>query len=580
METPRSSSGVVGQHMMLQSAFGLFLGALQFLELGVNLPFSMSLVDTIWLCGSGFALGVVLNLLLASCCLPLILLKRQGELADTLSLGWLLTGLTHLGVLLLPFAWMKWNFEQPALAGIIVVVWLLMGVLLQTNGRFWLRRLLRDHGHLRHLYGTLISVTMVLASIGVVSFQNRGYGASNAILSDPDVMVVSLDGIGTNALSRYSSDSFANTPNLDSLASQCIDFSEAVSVSTEVFPAHVAMFTGRYPGQLNIVDDQGLLKYASATLAEKFVKEGYATALFANHPHLDMKQGFAQGMQRIDVDQPLDVLGFRVKGAGQYRTGEWLQQWQGAEPNPLDPLIQAGKFLNTYQDKPVFLWVQSQVPNFLEPQEYRKHVEQIDAQVGDFVRMLDTRKVDRERLLIVTSAFGNHFDYGKSDHRGIAESVIRVPLIICPLKAQPHSPKPFEGQVRTVDIPNTVYAQVGFTHNKEISSVDISDRQKDHVVYQTVLMGHDPEHEGGFQLGYRFQASNSDTIYKYKWFTHRKLQGIYNLMNDPTELDNIVSKAPQMRSDLSNALTTAASSIPALKVTPNLSHPETFQPIP
>ena len=59
-------------------------------------------------------------------------------------------------------------------------------------------------------------------------------------------------------------------------------------------PSHVAMFTGRYPGQINIVDDAGLLKFASETLAERFAREGYSTALFANSSVLNMEHGFAQ----------------------------------------------------------------------------------------------------------------------------------------------------------------------------------------------------------------------------------------------------------------------------------------------
>ena len=110
--------------------------------------------------------------------------------------------------------------------------------------------------------------------------------------------------------------------------------------------------------------------------------------------------------------------------------------------------------------------------------------ESLDGEVGDFVRMLENRPVG-ERLLIITASFGNHFDYGKSDRRGISEAVIRVPMIICPLKQSAHLSSPLNGQVRTVDIPNTVYAQVGFSHNKEIPSVDTSDRDKEHVVYQT-----------------------------------------------------------------------------------------------
>ena len=161
----------------------------------------------------------------------------------------------------------------------------------------------------------------------------------------------------------------------------------------------------------------------------------------------------------------------------------------------------------------------------------------------------------------------------------ISESGIRVLMIICPLKDSAHLQSSLQGQ-GTVDIPNTVYAQVGFSHNKEIPSVDISDRDKDHVVYQTVLMGKDPKSDDGFEMGYRFQASKSDTMYKYKWLTSSKQHGVYNIDRDPTELENIVGIAGDMSEELATALTTAARAIPSLKVTPQQCDQTVFQPIP
>lgn len=569
---------MVKQHFGLHCCFGVLLGSAQFFELGLNVPFSIGASDTFILWLTGIVLSVTVNVVLATLCVPAIA-TRTAEPFIGLGRGLFAVGMIHLGVLIVPFAVEKYLQHQPALAGMLLIVWTLFGVLLYTNGRFWIRRLLANHQSLSRLNLFLLGLTVLCSGAGVLAFHSRGYGASNAITSDPDVLVVSLDGVGVNAVSAYQQDSIASTPNLDSLASQCLDFTEAISVATDVFPSHVGMFTGRYPGQINIVDEKGLLKFASETLAERFAREGYATALFANSPLLDMKQGFAQGMQNVDVDAPLNLFGLNIRGAGHYRLGNWIQVGQGIRHNPVTPIQNAHHFFEGYTDKPVFAWVQSQIPDHIEPAEYKNIVESLDEQLGDFVRMLDNRPVERERLLIVTSSFGNHFEYGKSDGRGISEAVIRVPLIICPLKENAFLAEPQVGQVRTVDIPNTVYAQVGFSHKKEIPSVDISDRTKEHIVYQTVLIGEDPESEGGFQMGYRFEASNSDIMYKYKWYTARKQHGVYNLNLDPTEMENIVGIAGGMSSELATALTQAAKAIPDLHVSKDQVQPEFFQPI-
>ena len=564
-------------HLLLHTVFGVLLGAVQFLELGLNLPIHLALVDTVALMVFGLGHAGILGLTVALFLSPFVLISKT-EPWKVLSRFLLLGGSVYLAALLMPFAWNKWTQNQQVLAGMVVAVWLLLVLLLHTNGRFWIRRLVQQ-GNLRKLYAFLSSVSILVSGIGIGAFQNRGYGGSNAISSDPDVVVISLDGIGVNALSRYSESSFALTPNLDALANQCMDFSEAISVSTEVFPGHVAMFTGRYPGQINIVNDDGLLKFASKTVAERFVKEGYATTLFANAPALNMAQGFAQGIQLIDVDQPLDVFGYAIRGGGGYRFGGWIQQVSDMSADPTTPLNSLSDFMVSYTQKPVFAWVQSKIPDNLDSKAYRAQVERVDKTIGTVLRTLDQREVERERLLILTSTFGNHFEYGKSDRRGISESVVRVPLIVCPLESNGTHSQSIEGQVRTVDIPNTIYAQVGFAHNKEISSVDISDQQKQHVVYQTILMGSDPESDG-FQLGYRFQAASSDYIYKYKWYTHRTMHGVYNLSKDPTELDNILGSANSMATELSTALIEAARLIPNLEVEDRNLQSEMWQAIP
>ena len=570
----------IRQHLALQICFGLLLGAVQFIELGLNLQFGLGIQDALILWGVGTVFAVVLNMLLALITIPLVWSSLDEERPTKLGRGLLVVGMVHLAVLLVPFVITKLEYGQQALAGMLIVVWILLGVLLHTNGRFWIRRLSVNHGSLSRLYMFFIGIAVLAGSVGVTLFQSRGYGNSNAILSDPDVILLSIDGVGVNALSAYQQESLANTPNLDSVASQCLDYTEAISVSTEVLPSHVAMFTGRYPGQINIVDDSGLLKFASETLAERFAREGYSTALFANSSVLNMGSGFAQGIQLIDTDAPLEVFGWRLRAAGSYRLGEWWKKLAGTSIQPEVPLQNARSFFENYVDRPVFAWVQSQIPDHLTIEEYREKVESLDREVGDFVRMLDGRPVERKRLLIITSSFGNHFDYGKSDRRGISESVIRVPMIICPLAESTHLQRPLDGQVRTVDIPNTVYAQVGFSHNKEIPSVDISDRDKDHVVYQTVLMGRDPESDDGFEMGYRFQASKSDIMYKYTWMTSSKQHGVYNLDRDPTEIENIVGIAGDMSNELATALTTAALAIPNLKVSKEQTDQTVFQPIP
>ena len=141
-------------------------------------------------------------------------------------------------------------------------------------------------------------------------------------------------------------------------------------------------------------------------MAERFAREGYSTALFANSGVLNMGSGFAQGVQLIDTDAPLHVFGWQIRGAGNYRLGEWLQQLMTTSLQPEVPIRHARSFLADYTDRPVFAWIQSQIPDHLTVDEYREHVERIDRELGDFVRIIDNRPVERKSLLIITASFG------------------------------------------------------------------------------------------------------------------------------------------------------------------------------
>jgi hypothetical protein len=490
---------------------------------------------------------------------------------------WTLGAVIHVVLLFTPFV-QRLLPQQETLASMMMVVCLLFCFLIWSNASYWLRKLHSGETPVVRMLLVLVSGGIVTTLAGVFIFRSHSLGTTKAIASDPDIIVVSIDGLGANAVSSLSNTSLASTPNIDALGSQCIQYTDAISVASEVLPAQTAMFSGHYPGQLGVLNNQGMVRFSVETIAERFAREGYATALFADNPALTMASGFAQGFQLMDVHSSAMLQNQLIKGLAHFQVVKLLGSWLNLDA-PMQSLHHTSSFLSDYRTLPVFAWTQVEIPEGLTQDEFRSTVEGIDEQVGDFVRLIRNRDVDRVALLIVTSGFGTHFEFENGSHFGVSDAVLKVPLVICPLEER-NGGRTVSTQVRTIDLPNTIYAQVGFSHNPKIQSIDIANLDVGLNVYQTLVMGVDPSIEGGYELGYRFQASNSDRMYKYRWKTHRKLHAIYNLSTDPLEQENIVTTADKMSRDLSTVLTQATRAIPELGLTDSMLMVEAFQPMP
>ena len=77
-----------------------------------------------------------------------------------------------------------------------------------------------------------------------------------------------------------------------------------------------------------------------------------------------MEQGFAQGIQLIDVDAPLTLFGWSIRGGTSYRLGAWLHTFAEQTVDPEVPIQHAQIFFQDYVDKPVFAAAESNTRSF------------------------------------------------------------------------------------------------------------------------------------------------------------------------------------------------------------------------
>ena len=127
---------------------------------------------------------------------------------------------------------------------------------------------------------------LVVLMFSCKSKQNKqaSTSTSSSISSEakPNILIIHVDDLGYHDLSIYGSQIY-QTPNIDALAKQSVQFTNAYANYPRCVPSRYAMMTGNYPVQNGDVPDDGF-KMDNVADNKNFVKSiksaGYQTAYF------------------------------------------------------------------------------------------------------------------------------------------------------------------------------------------------------------------------------------------------------------------------------------------------------------
>ena len=89
-------------------------------------------------------------------------------------------------------------------------------------------------------------LSLSLGLLASLQLSTQSFGGSNAIPSDPTVVLLSIDTLRRDHLSVYG-EAPVRTPNFDALAERGLLFTDAITPMPETAPAHAAMMTGLHP---------------------------------------------------------------------------------------------------------------------------------------------------------------------------------------------------------------------------------------------------------------------------------------------------------------------------------------------
>ncbi len=106
--------------------------------------------------------------------------------------------------------------------------------------------------------------------------------ASNASSEKPNILFILTDDLGFNQVGAYGQ-SQINTPTLDALAAEGIQFTQAYAGSTVCSPSRVSLFTGRDGRELHDNSNMIKLRAHDVTFAHVLKEAGYDTGLFGKY---------------------------------------------------------------------------------------------------------------------------------------------------------------------------------------------------------------------------------------------------------------------------------------------------------
>ena len=365
-------------------------------------------------------------------------------------------------------------------------------------------------------------------------------------------LLITLDTTRADHLEPYGAD--VETPHLRSLAERGGFFEHAWAVGPVTLPTHSSLFTGLLPHEHG-VRNNGIhyLEEAHETLAEILRRKGFRTAAFVSAAVLDHRYGLHQGFEFYDDD--LSAGGAR-------------RQRLNAE-RPAGATVDAALtwLSNLGGEERFFLWVHLFDPHAAytppEPwasshrdQPYQGEIAYLDAEIG---RLLGAPQLSSGRTLVMAVAdhgesLGEH---GESTHAMLTyEGTLRIPWLV-------HLPGSPPGQrwrapVSQVDLLPTVLELLGIAEetppNSGASQAAVirgGSSEEERTLYAETLVPF-----------YTYGWSSLRTVRRGEWkYIEAPEPELYNLSEDPAELENLVQRHQEKAQELARALADVAGAL-------------------
>lgn len=395
-------------------------------------------------------------------------------------------------------------------------------------------------------------------------------------LKNVNVILISIDTLNPEHLGAYG---YARdtSPTIDSLAEAGVFFENAYSHSPKTSPSHMSLFTSLYPSVHKIRNwnkYQGgyALDHRVVTLPEIMKNVGYHTAAFTGGGNVQSSIGFGHGFDVYhDNDQAWE------------NAFSWLDENHSSKfflflhtfkvhspylpPPPYNTLFDAdyrGDMLDSEEALKAYFHNKShngtdfpgshqlfwELVDKNDPRDI-EHVVALydggirfmnDKMMATLIKKLRQYHLLENTLLIFTSDHGEEFlQHGDFLHKELYDEHIQVPLIINFPKADHYQQKVVKNQVSLIDIVPTILEYLSLPvpvmmqgsnllqmiEGKEIALPVFSER---------IVISDVPDKKKSIRT----------LEWKYIWWPTKKVEELYDLVNDPGEQINVAQKYPEI----------------------------------
>ena len=378
-------------------------------------------------------------------------------------------------------------------------------------------------------YGLFILLLLVAIVAGIIWFSFNSSSSEEI----RNVLLISIDTCRADHLSCYGYQR-KTTPNIDAIAEQGILFENTVSPVPLTLPAHSSMLTGTIPPYHGVHDNLDYrLGQSNLTLAEILKDNGFATGAIVSSFVLNSQFGIDQGFDYYN-----DQFEEEVEALIEERRGQEASRF-------------ACNWLAENKDKPFFLFLHYYDPHtkYAPPEPFKSiyagnlyagEIAYTDDCISQVIRRLKELDLYDSTLLIIVGDHGESLgERGEKEHGYfIYDCTIKVPLIL----RYPKCPKGkrVTNVAGLTDIVPTVLSALGLPVPPKVTGRDLIKYSADNpsasearYVYCESL------------LPTRFQCNSLLSVVTDGWkYIQTTRPELYDLQNDPGEMDNLAGKQP------------------------------------
>jgi arylsulfatase len=265
----------------------------------------------------------------------------------------------------------------------------------------------------------------------------------------PNILLITLDTLRADYLGCYGSPD-VETPNIDRLAGEGVQFMRAVAPSQCTNPSHASIMTGLYLAEHGVYDNSTPLADEAVTLAELLGAEGYETIAAVSARHLNPKNSnFGQGFQTFLRCGPTEMAAgkrnrklFRAIGSAAHRPFfAWVHYFDPhGDYDPPDPFHTRYPVADRFDPVASRPWMDLSEKRLrqgqVDPDEvvalYKGEVSYLDSEIGRLLGLLEEKGLQGQTLVVLVADHGEsmtekdiHFC-----HAGLYNQVLHVPLLL------------------------------------------------------------------------------------------------------------------------------------------------------